>query len=187
MNLTWSEIPKTHFCIAWLIYNFMLNLFVYLDFYFIAGVIRTLQENGNLDHAFCTETRPYNQGARLTAYELVYEKIPATLICDSMVSMVLKDKQISAIVVGADRVVKNGDTANKIGTYQIAISAKHHNIPFYIACPITTFDPHLTSGEDIIIEERHAQEMTHVKGVEIAAPGNFVELSTPFWPTCPIF
>ena len=126
---------------------------------------------GSLDHVFCTETRPYNQGARLTAYELVYENIPATLICDSMVSMSLKDKGITAIVVGADRVVRNGDTANKIGTYQIAISAKYHNIPFYVACPVTTFDHHLTSGEDIVIEERHGQEMTHIKGVEIAAPG----------------
>ena len=139
----------------------------------ISGVIRTLHEMGKLDHAFCTETRPYNQGARLTAYELVHDKIPATLICDSMVSMVLRDKGVSAIIVGADRVTKNGDTANKIGTYQLAISAKYHGVPFYSACPVTTFDPNLNSGKDIVIEERPGVEMTHVKGVEIAAPGMF--------------
>ena len=137
----------------------------------ISGVIRTLHELGKLDHAFCTETRPYNQGARLTAYELVYDKIPAMLICDSMVSMVLRDKGVSAIVVGADRVVKNGDAANKIGTYQLAISAKYHSVPFYIACPVTSFDPNLNSGKEIVIEERPGVEMTHVKGVQIAAPG----------------
>lgn len=86
------------------------------------GVIRKLHEIDKLDHVFCTETRPYNQGSRLTAYELVYEKIPATLIADSMVSMAMKLKNISAVVVGADRVVANGDTANKIGTYQLAVS-----------------------------------------------------------------
>jgi methylthioribose-1-phosphate isomerase len=86
------------------------------------GVIRKLHEINKLDHVFCTETRPYNQGSRLTAYELVFENIPATLIADSMVSMAMKVKEISAVVVGADRVVANGDTANKIGTYQLAIA-----------------------------------------------------------------
>lgn len=135
------------------------------------GVIRKLHEMEKLSHAFCTETRPYNQGARLTAYELVYEKIPSTLVCDSMVSMVMKEKNVSAVVVGADRVVRNGDTANKIGTYQIAICAQYHNIPFYVACPTTTFDSNLATGKDIVIEERPHNEMTHVKGVQIAAEG----------------
>lgn len=127
-----------------------------------------------LDHAYCTETRPYNQGARLTAYELVYEKMPATLICDNMVSMVMKQNAISAVIVGADRVVRNGDTANKIGTYQIAICAKHHDIPFYVACPTTTFDPNLLTGDEIVIEERPHKEMTRIKDIQIAADGKIV-------------
>ena len=88
------------------------------------GVIRSLHEGGHIDHVFCTETRPYNQGSRLTAYELVYENIPSTLIADSMVSLLMKAKGVHAVVVGADRVVANGDTANKIGTYQIAITGE---------------------------------------------------------------
>ncbi|XP_060081711.1 methylthioribose-1-phosphate isomerase-like [Ylistrum balloti] len=135
------------------------------------GVIRALHEDGNLDHAYCTETRPYNQGARLTAYELVYEKIPATLICDSMAAMLMERKKISAVVVGADRVVANGDTANKIGTYQLAISAKYHNVLFYVACPTTSYDSSKQTGADIIIEERPAEELTKIQNVPIAAPG----------------
>ena len=138
---------------------------------YISGVVRKLHELGELEHAYCTETRPYNQGARLTAYELVFDKIPSTLLCDSMVSMVMLKKNISAVVVGADRVVRNGDTANKIGTYQIAICAKHHNVPFYVACPTTTFDPNMLTGEEIVIEERPHKEMTHIKDVQIAADG----------------
>ena len=88
------------------------------------GVVRALHETGALEHVYCTETRPYNQGSRLTAYELVHDHIPSTLIADSMVSIALKEKKVSAIVVGADRVAANGDTANKIGTYQLAISGK---------------------------------------------------------------
>ncbi|XP_008104502.1 methylthioribose-1-phosphate isomerase isoform X2 [Anolis carolinensis] len=117
------------------------------------------------------ETRPYNQGARLTAYELVYEEIPATLIADSMVSMAMKEKKISAVIVGADRVVANGDTANKVGTYQLAIAAKHHGIPFYVAAPSTSCDLSLEHGGQIIIEERPSQELTDINGVRVAAPG----------------
>lgn len=135
------------------------------------GVIRHLHEQGQLDHAYCTETRPYNQGSRLTAYELVYEKINATLICDSMAAILMQQKNISAVVVGADRVVANGDTANKIGTYQLAIVAKYHNVPFYVACPLTTYDGTRRSGVEIVIEERPAKEMTTVKGVQVAAEG----------------
>eukprot|EP00112_Aurelia_sp_Birch-Aquarium-sp1_P000540 Seg1052.3 transcript_id=Seg1052.3/GoldUCD/mRNA.D3Y31 product="Methylthioribose-1-phosphate isomerase" protein_id=Seg1052.3/GoldUCD/D3Y31 len=124
-----------------------------------------------LDHAFCTETRPYNQGARLTAYELVYEKIPATLIVDSAVSLLMTKHKLAAVVVGADRVVANGDTANKIGTYQLAITAKFHNVPFYIAAPTTTIDFNLKSGNDIVIEERSSEEITHVSGIRRAAEG----------------
>ena len=94
------------------------------------GVVRALQDCNKLEHVFCTETRPYNQGSRLTAYELVYEKIPATLIADSMVSMAMKEKGVSAVVVGADRVVANGDTANKIGTYQLAITGEFDHLAY---------------------------------------------------------
>ncbi|KAL4708313.1 hypothetical protein ACJJTC_007719 [Scirpophaga incertulas] len=135
------------------------------------GVIRSLNESKKLEHVYCTETRPYNQGARLTAYELVHEKIPATLIVDSMVSALMYTRNITAVVVGADRVAANGDTANKIGTYQIAIVAKHHGVPFYVAAPLSSIDMSLTSGDRIKIEERPDREMTHIGEHRIAAPG----------------
>lgn len=135
------------------------------------GVVRKLKEMGKLDHVFCTETRPFNQGARLTAFELVHDKIPATLIIDSMAAALMRTKNIAAIVVGADRVAANGDTANKIGTYQIAVVAKHHNIPFYVAAPLTSIDINIANGDCIIIEERPDREMTHVGEHRIAAPG----------------
>ena len=136
------------------------------------GVISSLQKFQKLKHVFCTETRAYNQGARLTAYELVHEKMPCTLIIDSAVSIALSRKEISAIVVGADRVAMNGDTANKIGTFQIAIAAKHHNVPFYIAAPTTTIDVNMESGDQIVIEERSHQEITHFRGEKVAADIN---------------
>ena len=135
------------------------------------GVIRRLHELKNLSHAYCTETRPYNQGARLTAFELVYEKIPSTLITDSMASYLMKLGRVDAVVVGADRVTRNGDTANKIGTYQLAVAAKHHGIPFFVAAPFTSIDVTLATGDLIHIEERPAHELTHVAGVQLAAPG----------------
>lgn len=135
------------------------------------GVIRSLQKLNKIGTAYCTETRPYNQGARLTAYELVFEKIPAKLICDSSVSVLLKTHQIHGIVVGADRVAANGDTANKIGTYQIAVSAKYHNVPFFVAAPWTSIDVNIPNGEAIVIEERPNREMTHVGDIHIAASG----------------
>ncbi|KAM4746936.1 methylthioribose-1-phosphate isomerase [Rhinophrynus dorsalis] len=134
------------------------------------GVVRSLHALGRLSHVFCTETRPYNQGSRLTAYELVHEKIPATLITDSMASAAMRDRNVTAIVVGADRVVANGDTANKIGTYQLAIIAKHFNIPFYVAAPSTTCDLSLPTGDCIVIEERPSHELTDINGVRVAAP-----------------
>ena len=135
------------------------------------GVIRALHEGGNLAHAYCTETRPYNQGCRLTAYELVHDKIPATLICDSMVSLLMGKTGVSAVVVGADRVAANGDTANKIGTQQIAIIAKHFNVPFFVAAPFTSVDFNLASGDLIPIEERPSDELVCVNGMRIAAQG----------------
>ncbi|XP_011865942.1 PREDICTED: methylthioribose-1-phosphate isomerase [Vollenhovia emeryi] len=135
------------------------------------GVIRSLHESGRLERVYCTETRPYNQGARLTAYELVHDKIPATLICDDMVAATMKTKRVAAVVVGADRIAVNGDTANKIGTYQIAILAKYHHIPFYVAAPLTSVDFQMPDGDGIIIEERSEREMTHVNNERIAAEG----------------
>jgi len=132
------------------------------------GVIRSLHTNGSLKRAFCTETRPYNQGSRLTAFELVHDMIPATLITDSMASALLRLKgpseKIAAIVVGADRVAANGDTANKIGTYQLAITAKYHGVKFLVAAPRTTIDLDTKSGDDIVIEERPGREVTMIKG-----------------------
>lgn len=132
------------------------------------GVIRSLHANGSLKRAFCTETRPYNQGSRLTAFELVHDKIPATLVTDSMASALLREKgaeeRIAAIVVGADRVAANGDTANKIGTYQLAIAAKHHGVKFLVAAPRTTIDLSTESGSRIVIEERPGHEVTLAKG-----------------------
>ncbi|EIE81164.1 hypothetical protein G6F46_000312 [Rhizopus delemar] len=132
------------------------------------GIIRDLHANGQLKHAYCTETRPYNQGSRLTAYELVYENIPATLICDSMASALLKQNpQVQAIVVGADRVAANGDTANKIGTYQLAITAKHHGILFIVAAPSTSIDLNTKSGDAIVIEQRPSEELVTVAGIRV--------------------
>nr|CAG4642607.1 EOG090X08IP [Evadne anonyx] len=135
------------------------------------GVIRSLQKMDRLDHVYCTETRPYNQGSRLTAFELVYEKMAGTLICDNMVAAAMKRFDVDAVVVGADRVAANGDTANKIGTYQLALLAHSHNIPFYVAAPFLSIDFQLATGESIPIEERPHHEMTHVGGVRTAAPG----------------
>jgi len=131
------------------------------------GVIRSLYSQNKLSHAYFTETRPYNQGARLTAYELIHDKIPNTLICDSMVSALLSlnENNIKAIIVGADRVASNGDTANKIGTYQLAITAKYHNKMFIVAAPSTSIDLNIKSGKDIIIEERAEDEVTYVSGI----------------------
>lgn len=131
-------------------------------------MIRSLHATGTLRHAFCTETRPYNQGSRLTAFELVHDKIPATLVTDSMAAALLRLKgepeRIAAIVVGADRVAANGDTANKIGTYSLAINARHHGVKFLVAAPRTTIDLQTKTGEDIVIEERAGKEVTLVKG-----------------------
>lgn len=135
------------------------------------GVVRKLHEMKRLDHCYCTETRPYNQGARLTAFELVHDKLPATLILDSMCAYLFKIRNISAVVVGADRVAANGDTANKIGTYQIAVVANHHQIPFYVAAPFTSIDFKIPSGDHIVIEERPDREMTHIGEHRLAAPG----------------
>jgi methylthioribose-1-phosphate isomerase len=132
------------------------------------GVIRVAFEQGKKLHVLVPETRPYLQGARLTAWELYKGGIPLTLITDNMVGHFLKTEKVSAIVTGADRIAANGDTANKIGTYQIAVLAKENNVPFYIAAPVSTFDLSIPDGDHIPIEERSAVEVTHFQGVRIA-------------------
>ncbi|KAL8781794.1 MAG: hypothetical protein Q9203_000108 [Teloschistes exilis] len=132
------------------------------------GVVRSLQCLGSLHHVFYTETRPYNQGSRLTGYELIHDGIPATLITDSMAAALLNTRRasdnIAAIVVGADRVAANGDTANKIGTYSLAVLARHHSVKFLVAAPRTTIDMETKTGADIVIEERPEIEMLNIKG-----------------------
>src|SRR6202008_1714818 len=132
------------------------------------GVIRVAFEQGKKLHVLVPETRPYLQGARLTAWELHKGGIPLTLITDNMVGHFLKSGKVGAIVTGADRIAANGDTANKIGTYQIAVLAKENNVPFYVAAPISTFDLSIADGAHIPIEERNASEVTHIQGVRIA-------------------
>jgi methylthioribose-1-phosphate isomerase len=132
------------------------------------GVIRVAIEQGHKLSVLVPETRPYLQGARLTAWELHEGGVPLTLITDNMVGHFMKSGSVSAVVLGADRIAANGDTANKIGTYQIAVLAHEHAVPFYVAAPISTFDLTITSGEQIPIEERSAEEVTHIRGVRIA-------------------
>jgi methylthioribose-1-phosphate isomerase len=132
------------------------------------GVIRVACQQGRKLHVLVPETRPYLQGARLTAWELKRGGIPLTLITDNMVGHFLKTGNVGAIVTGADRIAANGDTANKIGTYQMAVLAKENNVPFYIAAPISTFDLSIPDGTHIPIEERTAEEVTHIQGVRIA-------------------
>jgi methylthioribose-1-phosphate isomerase len=132
------------------------------------GVIRVAFEQGKKLHVLVPETRPYLQGARLTAWELHKGGIPLTLITDNMVGHFLKTGKVGAVVTGADRIAANGDTANKIGTYQIAVLAKENNVPFYIAAPVSTFDLSIPDGGHIPIEERSAREVTHLQGMRIA-------------------
>jgi methylthioribose-1-phosphate isomerase len=131
------------------------------------GVIRVAARDRQLE-VLVPETRPYLQGARLTAWELQQEGIPLTLITDNMVGHFLKTGSVGAVVVGADRIAANGDTANKIGTYQIAVLAREHGVPFFVAAPISTIDLTISSGEKIPIEQRSAEEVTHIRGVRIA-------------------
>jgi methylthioribose-1-phosphate isomerase len=132
------------------------------------GVIRVAVEQGKNLQVLVPETRPYLQGARLTAWELHRGGIPLTLITDNMVGHFLKTGKVGAIVTGADRIAANGDTANKIGTYQIAVLAKESKVPFYVAAPVSTFDLSIPDGDHIPIEERSAAEVTHLQGVRIA-------------------
>jgi len=135
------------------------------------GVIRAAVEQGKRVAVYADETRPFLQGARLTAWELLQDGIPVTLLTDGMAGHLFQKKAIDACIVGADRIAGNGDVANKIGTYQVAVLAQAHGVPFYVAAPISTIDLSLTDGSAIPIEERAASEVTHIAGTAIAPPG----------------
>jgi methylthioribose-1-phosphate isomerase len=135
------------------------------------GMMRAAVEAGKRISVFSDETRPFLQGARLTAWELMKDKIPVTLITDNMAGYLMAKGEIDCAIVGADRIAGNGDVANKIGTYSVAVLAKEHGLPFYVVAPTSTFDLSLSSGKEIPIEERSPNEVTHVQGVRLAPEG----------------
>ncbi len=147
------------------------------------GVFRSAVEAGKKISVIADETRPFLQGARLTAWEMVQENIPVTLISDNMSGHLMSHGEIDAIVVGTDRVAGNGDVANKIGTYMVAVLAKRHNIPFYVACPLSTIDRSINSGKDIPIEERPVEEVTGYRDCQWAAKG--VKVRNPAFDVTP--
>jgi methylthioribose-1-phosphate isomerase len=139
------------------------------------GVIRAAVEQGKKIHVYADETRPFLQGSRLTAWELMKDGIPTTVISDNMAGAMMKQGKIGAIVVGADRIAANGDVANKIGTYTVAVLAKEHGIPFYVAAPISTVDLETPDGSKIPIEQRNAKEVTHIAGKQMVPDGVGIE------------
>ena len=147
------------------------------------GVIRGARDAGKRVAVIADETRPFLQGSRLTAWELNKDEIPVTLITDNMAGHVMKQGKVDAVVVGADRIAANGDTANKIGTYMVAVLARQHEIPFYVAAPISTIDLSLATGEEIPIEERDAREVTHVRDQQLAPEG--IEVQNPAFDVTP--
>jgi len=147
------------------------------------GVIRAAVEEGKRIEVYACETRPYLQGARLTTWELLKDNIPVTLITDNMSGFFMKNGTITKVIVGADRIAKNGDTANKIGTYTHSVLAKEHNIPFYVAAPLSTLDPGTESGDKITIEYRSIDEVAYVKNVQIAPEG--VKILNPSFDVTP--
>lgn len=147
------------------------------------GVIRAATEAGKHVAVFADETRPFLQGARLTAWELKKDNIPVTLITDNMAGYFMKRGDINCVVVGADRIAANGDVANKIGTYSVAVLAKENDIPFYVAAPISTLDLNMASGDQIPIEERDEREVTHVKDVRLTPTG--VRIANPAFDVTP--
>jgi len=147
------------------------------------GVIRAAVAAGKKIRVYADETRPFLQGARLTAWELAQDDIPVTLITDNMAGHFMQQGEIQAVIVGADRIAANGDVANKIGTYTLAVLAKENGIPFYVAAPLSTIDLNITSGDEIPIEERSAREVTHWAGVP-TAPEN-VEARHPAFDVTP--
>lgn len=147
------------------------------------GVIRAGWEDGKRFQVFNTETRPFLQGARLTSWEFQHLGIPATLLVDSAAGMLLASGKISCVITGADRIAANGDTANKVGTYSLAVLAKENGVPFYVAAPTSTIDPEIGSGEEIQIEERPAEEVSHFQGSPTAPSG--VEVMNPSFDVTP--
>src|SRR4030043_2475879 len=147
------------------------------------GIIKAAVKQGKKIEVIATETRPLLQGARLTAWELMQEDIPVTLITDSMAGFFLGRGKVNCVIIGADRIAANGDTANKIGTYTLAVLAKENGVPFYVAAPTTTIDPSLASGEEIPIEQRSQEEVTHIQGVRIAPEG--VKAANPAFDVTP--
>jgi len=143
------------------------------------GIIITAHQNRKNIHVYVDETRPLLQGARLTAWELAEEKVPYTLISDNMAAYIMSTRKVNAIIVGADRIAANGDTANKIGTYGLAVLANFHNVPFYIAAPSSTIDPGIQSGQQIIIEERDGNEVRNLFRTQIS-PLNSPAISPAF-------
>ena len=147
------------------------------------SAIFTAQDQGKNLHVYADETRPLLQGSRLTAWELQQRQIPCTVICDSMAAQVMREGKVQAVIVGADRITARGDTANKIGTYGVAVLAKHHNIPFYVAAPRSTFDLSIVSGDDIPIEQRKADEIVNGFGRQTAPSG--IEVYNPAFDVTP--
>jgi methylthioribose-1-phosphate isomerase len=147
------------------------------------GVIRAAVQAGKKLDVFADETRPFLQGARLTAWELQRDGIETTLITDNMAGHFLKSGRIGCVVVGADRIAANGDVANKIGTYSVAVLAKENDVPFYVAAPVSTLDLKIESGERIPIEERASKEVTHVQGVSVAPEG--IQVANPAFDVTP--
>ncbi len=147
------------------------------------GVIRSAVERGKKIMVYADETRPFLQGSRLTAWELMADHIPTTVICDNMAASLMRQGKIQAVVVGADRIAANGDTANKIGTYNVAILAREHGIPFYVAAPWSTIDLATATGDQIPIEERPAKEVTHYAGKQVTPDG--VGISNPAFDVTP--
>ncbi|MDA2926657.1 S-methyl-5-thioribose-1-phosphate isomerase [Acidobacteria bacterium AH-259-G07] len=147
------------------------------------GVIRAAVESGKDIQVFADETRPFLQGSRLTAWEMMKENIPCTLITDNMAGHFMKSGQVQAVIVGADRIARNGDVANKIGTYSVAVLAKEHGIPFYVAAPLSTLDLDTPTGEQIPIEQRNSKEVTEIKG-QVLAPSS-VTVANPAFDVTP--
>ncbi len=147
------------------------------------GVIRAAVEQGKTIHVYADETRPFLQGSRLTAWELMKDGIPTTVISDNMAGAMMKQGKINAIVVGADRIAANGDVANKIGTYSVAVLAKEHGIPFYVAAPLSTVDFETPEGSGIPIEQRDGKEVTHIAGRQMVPDG--VEVENPAFDVTP--
>src|SRR6266478_3899587 len=141
------------------------------DFGTALGVIRGARDAGKRVAVIADETRPFLQGSRLTAWELAKDNIPVTVITDNMAGHIMKQGKVDVVVVGADRIAANGDVANKIGTYMVAVMAKQHNIPFYVAAPLSTLDLSLATGEEIPIEERDSREVTHISDHQMAPEG----------------